>query len=124
MNCREKVVISWVIIAIAVSLAFIIQGNPLIQAIAVFALVALRASNEETRYWRRVGSSKNPIVLFAFIWMVCWLIFILYRYFESKPPGSNELSLVQWLSFLSVPVATLAYYEYKWFLSCQTSRSA
>ena len=124
MRCRLRIAISWLLIGVATHLVFFEDSGQFIGSIFIVPLILLRNTKEDRSYWNAVGSAKNPVVIGVFIWMLCWLAYLLYQYFQAKPVGTHRLGETQLIAFLLPGLLMFAYYEFKWLAVCNKHEKA
>jgi len=120
MNCKYRILISWVIV-LSAAIGYLIIGEKFQYALFIsFAIaVVFRDVRREKFFWKTTGSKSSSIIKVIFFWVLLWLGYILYNFHTASPVGTFRMSNVEWLLFCAPIAFTYIYYEIQLFNNCE-----
>ena len=119
MTYCHQIIVSWVLVVGGVFIWLWIEPIHFFGSLMAISAMFFRDLNREGAYWKEIGTNPSYLIKGSFTWMLCWLVYILFRYFTAEPIGSLALSNIQFALFIVPFLFTVVFYEVKWFLQCR-----
>ena len=118
MECKTRTLISWAFIAFGIWLMLFSSIPNKMSAFAMLPFLFFRSTKADQEYYKNIGKNPGILLKLSFTWMLCWLGYILFNYYQTNPIGTFTLTNTQWLLFISPLLLIFLIYEVLWYLSC------
>jgi hypothetical protein len=119
VECKTRILISWVFLAAGILLTIFSNAPYEISAFTMLPFLFLRSTKEDKEYYKNIGKKSGVLLKLSFLWMLSWLIYVLYNYYQTVPIGVFTLSSNQLFLFISPLLLIFVIYEVIWFISCK-----
>lgn len=119
MDCKFRTKLSWSFLAAGIIFTFALQLPYKIIAFSFLPYLFIRSTKEDKGYWKEISSNPGALLKLVFIYMLSWLTYILFNYYQTEPIGTFRLTTIQWGFFICPLPILFIYYELKWYLTCE-----